>query len=109
MKKLMILAIICIPILFTGCEKRIIDTSVTIYGGVYDATTKNPIKGAFISILGAQGSSYTGSNGSYSFEVDLDPGKYTIQAHATGYRADWREIKVTAGAREQVSFELIKE
>ena len=47
----MILAVVCLPLLFAGCEKRIVETGVTIYGTVYDAATHNPIQGAMLTVV----------------------------------------------------------
>lgn len=109
MKKLLFLAAICLPLLFVSCNKRVIDTGVTLYGTVYDAQTNNPIQGAILTLQPSGRSCYTGSDGAYNFEEDLDPIQYTITAQATGYRADRKTVKLTPGESSEVSFKLEKE
>lgn len=109
MKKLLFLAAICLPLLFVSCEKRVIDTGVTLYGTVYDAYTNNPIQGAMLTLQPSGRSCYTGSDGAFNFEEDLDPIQYTITAQANGYRTDRKTIKITPGEKSEVSFKLVKE
>ena len=109
MKKILILAVICLPILLTGCEKRIVNTGVTIYGTVYDATTFNPIQGAILTLQPSGRSCYTGSDGAFNFEEDLDPLQYTITAQANGYRTDRKTVKLYPGESSEVTFALKKE
>lgn len=109
MKKILIMAAICLPIIFTGCEKRIINTGVTIYGTVYDASTFNPIQGAMLTLQPSGRSCYTGSDGAFNFEEDLDPVQYTITAQAMGYRTDRKTIKLTPGESSEVTFALKKD
>lgn len=109
MKKIILLAVICLPLLFTGCEKRIINTGVTIYGTIYDATTFNPIQGAMLTLQPSGRSCYTGSDGAFNFEEDLEPLQYTITAQANGYRTDRKTIKLSPGESSEVTFALKKE
>lgn len=110
MKKLLFFAVICLPLLFTGCEKRIIDTTVTIYGSVYDATTHAPIQGIKLSLQPSLRSCYTGSDGMYNFEVNLEPAIYTVTAWDPNevYRADNQSVKLTAGESAEANFALKK-
>ena len=101
--------VVCMPLLFAGCEKRVIDTGVTIYGTVYDADTHNPIQGAMLTMQPGGRSCYTGSDGAFNFEEDLDPLQYTVTAQATGYRTDRKTVKLSAGESSEVTFALRKE
>ena len=105
----MILAVVCLPLLFAGCEKRIVETGVTIYGTVYDAATHNPIQGAMLTMQPGGRSCYTGSDGAFNFEEDLDPIQYTVTAQATGYRTDRKTVKLSPGESSEVTFALKKE
>lgn len=109
MKKILIMAAICLPIIFTGCEKRIINAGVTIYGTVYDASTFNPIQGAMLTLQPSGRSCYTGSDGAFNFEEDLDPLQYTVTAQAEGYRTDRKTIKLTPSESSEVTFALKQE
>lgn len=110
MKKIFYMAVLmCLPMLFTGCEKRVINTGVTIYGTVYDATTNNPIQGAMLTLQPSGRSCYTGSDGAFNFEEDLDPLQYTVTAQAIGYRTDRKTVKLAPGESSEVTFALRKE
>ena len=108
MKKLFYLALVCLPLLFISCEKRIINTGVTLYGSVYDADTFNPIQGATLTLQPSGRSCYTGSDGAFNFEEDLEPLQYTITAQAPGYSADRKTVKLTPGESSEVTFALRK-
>lgn len=109
MKKLLFLAAICLPLLFVSCEKRVVNTGVTIYGTVYDAETNDPIQGAMLTLQPSSRSCYTGSDGSFNFKEDIEPMQYTIIAQATGYRADTKHVTPMPGEKTEVSFKLKKE
>lgn len=109
MKKFILLATICLPILFSSCAKTIVDTGVTIYGTVYDAQTFEPIQGAMLTLQPSGRSCYTGSDGAFNFEENLDPLQYTVTAQANGYRTDRKTVKLTPGESSEVTFALKKE
>lgn len=112
MKKLFILAVICMPLLFAGCEKRVIDTSITIYGTVYDADTFSPIQDAEVYIQpNSKGGTRTGSDGTYQFDgLDGSVKQYTVVAKASGYKLDKRYANTSNAERKiEVSFSLHKE
>lgn len=109
MKKLFYLAVLaCLPLFFTGCEKRVINTGVTIHGNVYDATTFDPIQGAIITLQPGNRRCYSGSDGAFNFEEDLEPKKYTVQAMADGYQPDWTEVILSPGESSKVDLALNK-
>ncbi len=110
MKKFFYLAVLaCLPLLFTGCEKRVINTGVTIYGTVYDAETFSPIHGAMLTLQPGGRSCYTGSDGAYNFEEDLEPFQYKVTAQANGYQPDWKTVNLASGGSSDVTFALKKE
>lgn len=108
MKKLIYLAIISSTLLFTGCEQRIIDTSIAIFGTVVDADTSAPLQGALLTLMPSSKNRYTGSLGTYEFE-DLEPRQYTITVQMSGYRTDRKTVNLVSGEREEVTFALRKE
>ena len=108
MRKLLYLAVICFSLLFTGCEHRIIDTSIAIFGTVVDADTNAPLQGVLLTLMPSSKNRYTGSLGTYEFE-DLEPRQYTITAQMNGYRTDRKTVNLVSGEREEVMFVLHKE
>lgn len=110
MKKVLYLAVICCSLLlFVGCKKRVVVTGVTIYGTVYDSASFSPIQGAMLTLQPGGRSCYTGSDGAFNFEEELDPLQYTITAQALGYRSDRKTVKLTPGESSEVTFALKKE
>lgn len=109
MKKFILLATICLPILFSSCAKTVVDTGVTIYGTVYDASNHNPIQGAMLTLQPSGRSCYTGSDGAFNFEENLEPQQYRVTAQAIGYHTDWKTVKLTPGESSDVTFALEKE
>lgn len=103
----------CLPMLFTGCEKRIIDnTIVTLYGTVYDADTHAPIQGVMITLQPSNRNTYTGSDGTYQFDdLDISVKKYTVTATAKEYCTDRKFliVKDTPGETLELSFALKRE
>ena len=109
MKRLFLLAALCLPLLFCGCEKRIINTDVTIYGTVYDKETFAPIQGAMVKLQPSGRDCLTGSDGSFQFDnLDISVVKYTIYVSANGYKSDSKYIVLDAGESSNVSFALEK-
>ena len=108
MKKYVLLATICLPLLFGGCAKRIVDLTITIYGTVIDADTHEPLKEVEVSLTpGTHMNKKTGSDGYYEF-VDVPANPYTIYARKKGYEEDHRPINPTSGERVEINFSLTK-
>ena len=109
MKKLLLLAVLCLPLLFGGCAKRIVDVTVTIHGTVVDADTHLPINNALLWLIpNTSGNRYTGSDGYYEF-ADIDSQKYEIWVSKEGYRPDKREVNPNPGEKVKIVFILEKE
>ena len=109
MKKIIILATLCLHISFISCVQTVVDTGVTIYGTVYDATTKEPIKGALLTLSPSGRSCYSQRDGAFNFEENIEPGQYQVTAIANGYHSDWRRVKLTAGESANVTIALERE
>lgn len=112
MKKIIFLANICLLLLCTGCEKRTIVTTVTLYGTVYDVDSYAPIQGAMLTIQPGGRNAYTGSDGTYQYDdLDTSEKKYTVTVTAKGYRSDRKSLVVesTPGESLEMSFALQKE
>lgn len=108
MKKIFYIAFLCLPLLFNGCAKRIVNTNVSIYGTVVDAQTYAPIQGAILTLTPSSKTRYTGSDGTYQFE-DLNKQQYTIRVQMPGYLTDSKTVNLSSGEREEVTFALKKE
>ena len=108
MKKILILAVLCLPIFFGSCAKKKVSTSISIYGTVVDADTHNPIQGVLLTLMPSSKNCYTGSDGSYQFP-DLNKQQYTITAQMGGYRTDRKTVTLNAGEKQEVTFALHKE
>lgn len=102
------MAVICLPFLFSSCAKKVVDTSISIYGTVVDADNSNPIQGALLTLMPSSKNCYTGSDGSYQFE-DLNAQQYTITVQMGGYRTDRKTVNLVAGESAEVTFALHKE
>jgi len=108
MKKILIWAVICLPIMFGSCAQKDVNTSVTIYGTVVDADTQDPIQGVYMTLTPGSQECYSGSDGSYLFE-DLNKQQYTVVAAMGGYRTDRKTVNMEESDRREVSFALVKE
>ena len=109
MKKIILLATICLPLLFGGCAKRIVDITATIYGYVRDVDTQKPLEGARITLApSGEVTKTTGGSGYYEF-TDIEAKGYTIQVHKEGYHIDVQSVNPTPGKTIQVDFALHKE
>ena len=108
MKKILFLAAICLPLLFTGCEKRIIHTDVTIYGTVCDAKTYAPIQGADVTLQPSGRTCMTASDGTYQFNnLDISVTKYTVGAYKKGYyKYNAKSVTLNPGESSNVSILL---
>ena len=71
-------------------------TTGTIKGGVTDAVTDNPIKGAEITTDPETKDTQTDSDGGYVIG-DIEPGAYTVRASKDGYSSGTKNVKVEAG------------
>ncbi|MBT2563322.1 SusC/RagA family TonB-linked outer membrane protein [Pedobacter sp. ISL-68] len=60
----------------------------TISGKVTDAANNSPVPGAVVKIINTNLVTSTSSSGTYSFSVDLAPGKYQIQISFIGFKSN---------------------
>ena len=74
----------------------------TITGTVTDEETEDPISGATVKLDGL--AYITGSDGTYSFSVDL--GDYTLTVSKTGYEGETDSVSVTEEKEYTVDFAL---
>ena len=107
MKKILLLAAICMPILFTGCAKKIVDTTVTIYGTVVDKETQMPLQGAFVTVTPGSKNKQTGDDGYFEFP-DLERKQYSVQAIKEGYETNFRMVNYNAGETVELIIPLEK-
>lgn len=107
MKKVLILMVAIIPLIFSGCTKRIVDTRITISGTVIDYETQMPLKGVSITVTPNSKNKVTGSDGYFEF-IDLAYQQYTIIAQKNGYSTDRKNITSVVGDNVEVTFMLKK-
>ena len=78
--------------------------SAAIRGVIKNIQTKTPLEGARISLVGTQYSATSDARGEFRF-VDLDPGRYLIQASAIGYAAMTSPLMLKESETLDVEFE----
>ena len=106
MKKIILFATLCLPLLFCSCVKKIEDLTITIYGTVTDEDTHESLKEVEVSLSpGTHTNKRTGSDGYYEF-VDVAVKPYTIYARKNGYQEDHRSINPTVGESVEINFSL---
>lgn len=108
MKKMLYLAVFCLPLFFIGCEKRIVDITGTLSGTVVEMTTGDVIAGALITLSPSGKNTYTGADGFFEFQ-DLDAQQYTVTVQANGYSTNRKTVTIVAGATEKVNITLEKQ
>ncbi len=108
MKKILYLAVFCLPLFFIGCEKRIVDITGTLSGTVVEMTTGDVIAGALVTLAPSGKNTYTGVDGFFEFQ-DLEAQQYTLTVQATGYQTNRKTVSIVAGATERVNITLQKE
>ncbi|TBO41642.1 SusC/RagA family TonB-linked outer membrane protein [Pedobacter kyonggii] len=64
----------------------------TISGKVTDAANNDPVPGAVVKIINTNLVTSTSSSGTYSFSVDLAPGKYQIQVSFIGFKSNIESV-----------------
>lgn len=105
-----------VPQYLSGGQKIVIvkDTSEkspgkkggTISGKVIDSATKKPISGVSITVVGLKLNQLTDVNGIFELH-NVPEGKQTVSAKALGYRSVSRDISVSNGERQNVSFSFV--
>ncbi|QNN41918.1 SusC/RagA family TonB-linked outer membrane protein [Pedobacter roseus] len=75
----------------------------TISGKVTDASNNSPVPGAVVKILGTNLATSTSSGGTYTFSVDLAPGKYQLQISFIGYKSTVEPVTLGDNITVQVN------
>jgi len=79
-----------------SCAKDEVETQGLISGQIYDAVSKEPIRGATLTISPGGASTFTGSDGRYEF-INLQPRQYTVSVTHPEYKSDSKIITVVGG------------
>ncbi len=79
--------------------------SPSVYGGIYDAATGNPIS-ALITFKGARDWPITSDPATGIFQVDLPAGDYRVNVEAAGFSAQDATLALNAGELRVISFYL---
>lgn len=104
MKRFLYLTVL-IPLLFIGCETRIIDITGTLSGTVVEMTTGDVIAGALVTLSPTGKSTYTGVDGFFEFQ-DLEAQQYTVTVQASGYSTNRKTVTIVAGTTERVNITM---
>lgn len=88
-------------------QKQQADVSSNTGGiqGVVTDTAVQPIEGANVTLIEADKTTQTASDGSYAFS-NLQPGTYTVSVKAAGFISTQNETQVSAGQATNVDFLL---
>ncbi|CAH0202851.1 TonB-dependent receptor SusC [Pedobacter sp. Bi27] len=78
----------------------------TISGKVTDAANNSPVPGAVVKIINTNLVTSTSSGGTYSFSVDLAPGKYQIQISFIGFKSNIETVTLGDNATVQANSAL---
>ncbi|MBR3859235.1 MAG: carboxypeptidase regulatory-like domain-containing protein [Bacteroidaceae bacterium] len=96
MKKLFYTLPLFIVLLMTACEEELPETMGGIYGIVSNSETGEPVRGASVVLSPGNQTTVTGHDGHFEFS-NLAAGQYKLQASASGYNTNSRQITVVAG------------
>jgi len=109
MKKILLLATLCLPLLFGGCVKRVVSNTISVYGFVYDYETHEPISGVHLTLSPSGKNTDTGEDGYYAFNnVQFNHDKIVISAQKSGYETTSRTITLPKNGESQINFNMKK-
>lgn len=91
-----------------SCDDTEIETTGSIYGMVSDADSKDPVTGAQVTLSPGNITTVTGSDGFYEFQ-NVEEGQYKLTVMSSGYKANTRQVTVTAGERAIGDIQIIPE
>ena len=110
MKKILLLATLCLPLLFGGCVKRVISTNVTINGFVCDSETGEPLANVLLTIVGNSESRHTGDDGNFTFpNVEYNDKGIILTAKKSGYQPNSRNFELNRGGSTYIHLTMKKE
>lgn len=96
MKKLFYIFPLFAVLLMAACEEELPETMGGIYGIVSNLETGEPVRGASVILSPGNQTTVTGYDGHFEFS-NLEAGQYKLQASASGYNTNSRQITVIAG------------
>ncbi len=89
--------LLLIALFFATCKTPVeVDLYGDLSGTITDATTKEPVVGAIVTLSPSNSSTRTGSDGKYSF-TELDPQDYKIDVSCEGYTTNSKTLTIKAG------------
>ncbi len=100
---ILILSMIILIIFTTGAA--VFAQGTNIEGRITDATTKDPLPGANVLLVGTSMGAATTINGKYEI-YNVPPGSYTLRATYIGYRSKEYKITVKEGLTLSQNFKL---
>lgn len=109
MKKVILLIVILLPLVFGGCVSHVISNNVSVYGFVYDAETNELLQNVHLTLLPPSVSCHTGDDGYYHFNnVEWSENGYVITAKKNGYVANTRNFSIGAANVAEVNLFMTK-
>lgn len=108
MKKILLLVLMCLPLLFGSCVPKIQDVTITIHGEVIDKATQVPLDGVVLTLSPNPKSLTTGTDGLFIFANIEHRDEYTLQALKDGYRPDRRSVISNPGETVKIVLMLEK-
>jgi len=109
MKKvaLIVIGVIALIVLSSGCSKKEYNMFGTLYGVVSDHETGALIANASIVLSPGGKTKVTGTDGRYEFP-DLDAQQYTVTVQKTGFQTNRKTVTVVANEKIEANVPLTK-
>lgn len=76
----------------------------TIKGSIKDASTKEPLIGASVLVIGTNYGGSSDANGQFYFKAPI--GKHRIQVSFVGYKTLQKEVSIKTGETITIEFEM---
>lgn len=106
MKKIILLFILSLPIVFSACSgSDDYDVFTSIQGTVTDINTGEPLSNASVTLLPLGMSQQTDISGQYKFE-SLESQQYTVTVQRTGYQPNRKTVMGVCGETQTVDIQL---
>ncbi len=100
--------VVIMPLIFSGCAKHIVDTTISIYGTVFDSETLLPLEGATITVSPGGKNKVTDTDGYFEFVALQNTSQYIVLVQKDGYKSARRYLTPVVGDNVEFTFLLEK-